>query len=281
MGDEFPRRAEPPGPQASPVSATSSGFEPIEQGLERAVSAPTLLVALDFDGTLAPLVDNPDQARMTAAARFAVEALAGLPATTIALVSGRGLANLREVAEADPRWWLIGSHGVELEGPADGGIVAVPTADPDELQALWDDFVAIADQFPGTWVETKPWGAALHTRSLDDSTEDTVRAMARQRIAQYGDALTTRLGHGIIESSLQSQNKGDGIEALRDHLQPEVTVFIGDDVTDEDAQAVLGSGDVGIRCGLGPTQARFFLPDVDAVADFLGRLAERRGAASP
>ncbi len=258
------------------MSIERSGFAPIDQGLERATNASRLLVALDFDGTLAPLVDNPDQARMTPAARNALDALAGLAATTVALVSGRGLANLREVSEADPRWWLIGSHGVELEGPADGGVVAVPTADVDDLQALWDDFTAIAQQFPDTWVETKPWGAALHTRSLDQETEQAVRAHARQRIAGYGDALTTRLGHGIIESSLQSQNKGDGIEALREHLRPDVTVFIGDDLTDEDAQAALGPDDVGIRCGLGPTRAAYFLPDVDAVADFLGQLTTAR-----
>ncbi|MDR9434448.1 trehalose-phosphatase [Pontimonas sp.] len=251
-------------------------YKPIEQALERAASAEPLLVALDFDGTLAPLVDVPDDARMTKAARAAVEALASAPETTLALVSGRGLANLREVSAADPRWWLIGSHGVELEGPADGGVVRVPTADPMERQAVWDAFVAIADAFPGAWVETKPWGAALHTRSLPAAQEDDIRHRARAAAASFGDALTTRLGHGIIECSLQSQNKGDGIEALRELLHPETTLFIGDDLTDEDAQAVLGPGDVGIRCGEGESVAPYFLADVDAVADFLASLAARR-----
>lgn len=253
-------------------------YAPIGQALERAATARPLLVALDFDGTLARLVDVPDDARMTAQARAAVEALAAAPETTVALVSGRGLANLRQVSEADPQWWLIGSHGVELEGPANGGVVQVPTADPMERQALWDDFVAIAEEFPGAWVETKPWGAALHTRSLPDAVEEEIRRKARDAIAPYGDGVTTRIGHGIIESSLQSQNKGDGIEALRDYLHPEATLFIGDDLTDEDAQAALGPGDVGIRCGEGDSVARYFLADVDAVAGFLSSLAAlRRG----
>lgn len=256
----------------------SADYAPIEQALERAATAKPLLVALDFDGTLAPLVDVPDDARMTARARAAVDALAAAPETAVALVSGRGLANLRQVSEADPQWWLIGSHGVELEGPADGGVVQVPTADPVERQALWDDFVAIAEAFPGAWVETKPWGAALHTRSLPATGEEEIRRRARDAIASYGDRVTTRLGHGIIEASLQSQNKGDGIEALRDYLHPDATLFIGDDLTDEDAQAVLGSGDVGIRCGEGDSLAQYFLADVDAVADFLTSLAvHRRG----
>lgn len=259
------------------MNTQSAGdFLPIADALHRATQAHTLLVALDFDGTLAPLVDNPDDARMTPPARAALDALSDMPAVTVALVSGRGLANLRDVSEADSRWWLIGSHGIEVEGPADGGVVQVPTADPDELQGLWDDFVAIANRHEGTWVETKPWGAALHTRALDADTEEQVRAEARTIIDTYGDALTTRLGHGIIESSLQSQTKGDGVDALRGHLDPDTTLFIGDDVTDEDAQAVLGPDDVGIRCGVGPTRARYFLPDTDAVAQFLTDLYHAR-----
>ncbi|AVG24514.1 trehalose 6-phosphate phosphatase [Pontimonas salivibrio] len=255
---------------------TDQNYAAIERALQRAATAKPLLVALDFDGTLAPLVDVPDDARMTAKARAAVEALAAAPQTTVALVSGRGLANLRQVSEADPKWWLIGSHGVELEGPANGGVVQVPTADPVERQALWDDFVAIAKAFPGAWVETKPWGAALHTRSLPADIEEEIRHKARAAITPYGERVTTRLGHGIIESSLQSQHKGDGIEALRQHLHPEATLFIGDDLTDEDAQAVLGPGDVGIRCGPGESMATYFLADVDAVADFLASVATLR-----
>ena len=136
-----------------------SGFDPIDEALERAVTAPKLLVALDFDGTLAPLVDNPDDARMTMAARLAVEALAGLSDTSVALVSGRGLAKPASGVRSRPQVvadWL--AHGVELEGPADGGVVAVPTADPDERQALWDDFVQVAERFPGTWVEPQTLG---------------------------------------------------------------------------------------------------------------------------
>jgi Trehalose-6-phosphatase len=70
--------------------------------MDAAVSATRLLVALDFDGTLAPLVDNPDDARMTPRARDALVRLAGAENTVVALVSGRGLANLRTVSEADP-----------------------------------------------------------------------------------------------------------------------------------------------------------------------------------
>jgi len=253
-----------------------TGFQPIAQAMEAAVAAPKLLIALDFDGTLAPLVDNPDDARMTSPAREALVRLAGTENTVVALVSGRGLANLRTVSEADPRWWLIGSHGIELEGPANGDVVAVPTANPDELQSLWDDFSEVATKYQGTWVETKPWGAAMHTRGVDASIEQQVQAEVREKIAPYGQALTTRLGHGIIESSLQSQTKADGLLALQGHVGPDVTVFAGDDRTDEDAMAVLGQSDIGIRVGEGTTHASYFLESAHDMADFLTELAEKR-----
>ena len=253
-----------------------TGFLSIAQAMDAAVAAPRLLVALDFDGTLAPLVDNPDDARMTPAARQALLRLAGSDNTVVALVSGRGLANLRMVSEADPRWWLIGSHGIELEGPANGGVEAVPTASPDNLQALWDDFSLVASKYQGTWVENKPWGAAMHTRGVDDPTEATVQAEIREKIAHYGEALTTRLGHGIIESSLQSQTKGDGLRTLQGHVDANVTVFAGDDQTDEDAMAVLGPSDIGIRVGEGPTAASYFLESAFEMADFLSELADKR-----
>ena len=252
-------------------------FRPLGAALETVSSASSLLVALDFDGTLAPLVDNPDDARMTAEARSALDMLTNAPGTTVALVSGRGLANLRVVSEADPRWWLIGSHGIELEGPVDGGVVAVPTADPADLQAVWDDFQDVAKAYPGTWVETKPWGAALHTRGVDAETEALVQAAAREKIVPYGDLLTTRRGHGMFESSLQSQNKGDVLRALQGHLSPAVTLFAGDDRTDEDAIAVLGPGDIGIRVGPGETAAEYFVEDAVQMAGFLSDLSAARG----
>ena len=250
----------------------------LQSALKALVDAPSLLIALDFDGVLAPLVDNPDDSRITPEGRAALEALTELAGVQVALVSGRGLANLRTVSQADERWWMVGSHGIEVEAPAHAGAISVPTANQGDLQAVWDDFVAVADQFPGTWVETKPWGAALHTRSLDSGTEEQVREAARERIARYGDALTTRLGHGIIESSLQSQTKGDGLTALMREIEPECTLFMGDDVTDEDALAVLGEGDVGIKVGLQPSVAPYRLETIPEVAEFLMQVAKGRRA---
>jgi len=77
----------------------------------------TVLIALDFDGTLAPLVDDPEDSRMMSASRDALEALTPLPGVVVALVSGRAIDSLLRVADPLKEWFLVGSHGIEIVPP--------------------------------------------------------------------------------------------------------------------------------------------------------------------
>lgn len=247
-----------------------------DEAMERLATAQPLLVALDFDGTLAHLVDNPDDARMTEVARRALENLERDAQTTIALVSGRGLDSLRVVAEPHPGWWLIGSHGMEVHEPGGNSTGQVEPEVRARRDALWAGFGAVAASFPGVWAEEKPWGVALHTRGVDREVEEQAQAAARTFVASHGSDLTTRMGHGILETALGSRHKGDGLHLLHAALTPSCTLFIGDDLTDEDALAVLGPQDVGIRVGSGDTRARYRLGNPDEVAEVLTELARRR-----
>jgi trehalose-phosphatase len=244
--------------------------------MERLVAARPLLVALDFDGTLAHLVDNPDDARMTREARRALEQLERDPDITIALVSGRGLDSLRVVAEPDPGWWLIGSHGMEVYEPGGATSGHVEPQVRARRDALWAGFGAVAASFPGVWAEEKPWGVALHTRGVEADVERRAQEAARAFVASQGPDLTTRTGHGILETALGSRHKGDGLHLLHSALHPSCTLFVGDDLTDEDALAVLGPQDVGIRVGSGDTRARYRLGTPDEVAALLMELAKLR-----
>lgn len=88
---------------------------PAEVALRDLATADSLLLALDFDGVLAPLQDDPSTSRMVPESASAIAALAGLPRTRVALVSGRDIATLRRLSEAPDSAWLIGSHGAEAE----------------------------------------------------------------------------------------------------------------------------------------------------------------------
>ena len=241
-------------------------------------AAKKILLALDFDGTLAHLVDNPDDARMTSEARDALNRLGADPGVVVALVSGRGATNLVDVSSPDQSWWVVGSHGIEVVEPGaspDSGLT------PEILvnrEKLWEQFGQIAKDFPGVWVEEKTWGSALHTRGVPAEVESDAHNTLRPVIDSWGDVLTTRTGHGILESSLGTATKGDGITRVAAAVSPDVVVFLGDDVTDEDGFAVLGDSDVGIKVGQGETRARYRIDGGPGeVAEFLVALADSRG----
>jgi trehalose 6-phosphate phosphatase len=98
-------------------SASDSGGLPADvmAALDAAAATRHLLVTSDFDGTLAPIVSNPADARPLPAAAAALSALAELPSTSVALISGRALSVLRELSGAPPTVHLVGSHGAEFD----------------------------------------------------------------------------------------------------------------------------------------------------------------------
>jgi trehalose 6-phosphate phosphatase len=248
----------------------------LDQALARLGSAATVLLALDFDGTLAHLVDNPDDARMLPASRVALTSLGSEPGVTVALVSGRGAKNLVEVSHPERNWWLIGSHGMEQVAPGEDPPEAPPAHLVDKRSALWADFARAAEGGEGVWVEKKTWGAALHTRGTAPDVEREAHERLRGIISSWADQVVTRTGHGLIESSLGTKTKGDGVGFLKTEVSPEVTLFMGDDRTDEDGFRALEPADVGVRVGGGETIAPFELAGPDEVAQFLAELARRR-----
>lgn len=235
----------------------------------------TLLVALDFDGTLAPLVDEPMSARMTAEARAAVTALAAAPDTHVAFVSGRSLADLREISEYDDASAILlaGSHGAELPLAAADGEAP---ADSDEVHALAAAAGRAVDGLAGVWVETKPFGFAVHTRLADAADAERAHAAVAEIVGAQAPDWRRRSGHDLTEYSMRAAGKDDAIARLRELTGATAVVFAGDDVTDEDALRSLGPGDLGIRVGAGETAAAMRVDDIQGLAAVLVALAHER-----
>jgi len=216
------------------------------------------LIALDFDGTLAPLVDDPMESRMLPEARSALLELGALRGISVALVSGRAIDSLRVVAEPSDDWYLVGSHGGEFVGPGEHHNYEVQSHVPQELDQA---FSAVVADHPGTRLERKAFGLAVHTRGVDSAVAARAEQAVRQQCEVFAERLRVRNGHGILECSVLEATKADGIIALREATGAEATLFAGDDETDEDAMAILGPGDVGIWIGEGPSSAKYRLPD--------------------
>lgn len=252
-----------------------------EDLLEPLARTPCLLVALDFDGTLSPLQNEPMDARMLPAARRSVEALAALPDTVVALVSGRSLRDLRVIAEHDDAspLWLAGSHGAEYWQPGIGAIE--PQEDAEEV-ALRDRLRGLAEEatrgMAGVWIEPKTFGLGVHTRRADAVTAEHANRVVDDLVRANAPAWRRRTGHNILEYAFRHEGKDTAVRTLRERTGATAVLFAGDDVTDEDAIRSLGRDDLGVRVGPGETAATVTVADIAAFADLLDVLARMRGA---
>jgi len=253
--------------------------EPLTGALRELARKPRLLVALDFDGTLAPEVDDPAAARALPEAREAVLRLAAAPRTRVALVSGRPIAGLEEVTEGLPdSIFLVGSHGAEIRLDAGTEFLPLQPREQAGLATLGEVLEGVAGEHEGIWVEHKPAGFALHTRLATKEDSRVARLVA---IREVGSALpdenvVVRDGRTTLEFAIRGTTKGDSIEHLRRVTGSDAVFFAGDDVTDEDAFAALGPDDVGLKSGTGQTVANFRVAGPAEVALALHRLADFR-----
>ena len=243
-------------------------------------AAERLLLALDFDGTLAPFVDSPQTARALPEAKAALDRLERLPDTWVAYVSGRPLAGLEEVTDADADALLIGSHGVEVRFGRDGVSLDLDEGERETLRRLGEVLRPLVEETPDAKLEVKPVGFGVHYRLLEPEAGRALVARASEAAASVSGELTIRDGKDIIEFSIRGANKGDGIERLREYTGATAVLFAGDDVTDEDGFAVLRprDGDVGVKVGDGDTAAQYRVADERAIATLLTLLAEARAA---
>lgn len=224
-----------------------------------------VLVALDFDGVLAPIVDEPSAARALPGTTDLLAALAEVEGVHVALVSGRALDSLRAAAElpTDSRLVLVGSHGAQL----DGVDLELDDVAAQHLSTLSTAFEQIAAHHPGVQVETKPAGVVLHTRRASRAAAGA--ATAAGLAAADGPGYHVTQGKEVVEVSVIETGKGIALQRLRDELGAVAVLYAGDDVTDENAFAVLGEGDVGIKVGEGETLAAWRVSDPTAMQSLL------------
>ncbi len=250
----------------------------LDDELERLARTERLLVALDVDGTLAPLGDRPMEVRMLPAARQAVTALAALPGTTVALVSGRTLPDLRVITEHtdDSPLLLAGSHGAEYWTPGEDGPAAGRDHDAARRDALTQRAEALVEDLAGAWIEPKTFGFAVHTRLAGAEATGAAQSAVDALVAAEAPGWRRRTGRDVIEYASTDEGKDTAVARLRKHTHATAVLFAGDDVTDEDALSSLQPGDLGVLVGDRPSHASVRVPDIPAFAVLLARLADLR-----
>lgn len=274
-------------PEAVRRSALPDALSSLPE-LTALIRARQALVCLDFDGTLADIVDDPAAAAPVAGACDVVQALAAR--CPVAILSGRDLADIRSRFTV-PGIWYAGCHGVQLVGP--DGVVHTTDEALDALPAIESataHLCAALHDIPGIRIEPKRFAVAVHYRNVAAQTVSTILAEVQRRASE--DGLCVTYGRKVIELRPDIHwDKGTALAWIRDRTHRTdhtVAFYLGDDVTDEDAFEAVRLAGVGIAVrhpedGDGVTAARFTLDGPEHVVEFLrlytARLALEQAAA--
>lgn len=219
-----------------------------------------LAVCLDVDGTLAPIVPNPHDARVPAPIRATLERLRQHPSVALIVVSGRGADDARRVVGTRVDW-TIANHGFEV-APGNGAAQPfAPNADRRKVRRAAQRVARAVRDLPGVRFEDKGWTLSVHFRQapyMEDAVWRQVRAAARGTGARlYG-------GKRVLEVRPPGTwNKGTALQRLLTQLYGRPwrattgVVFAGDDETDEHVFSVLDGRAMTIKVGAGRTRARY------------------------
>ena len=261
--------------ETCPIETLPDGIECL--GLVSRTPETRVAVFLDYDGTLSPIVEDPTAAVISAEMRQAVAKLA--EHCVVVVISGRDLEDVRERVGLDDLIYS-GSHGFAIAGP--DGLQRVSQEAGEFIPILDEAEKELRAQLravPGSYIERKQFSIAAHSRRVPENQRGEVEK-AVDRVAHAHPELRKTAGKMVFELQTRIDwDKGKAvlwlIEALELDPQTTLPIYIGDDVTDEDAFRVLPPQGIGlvVKGGCHPTAADYSLQDTEAVRDFLNRLA--------
>jgi trehalose 6-phosphate phosphatase len=227
-----------------------------------------LLVASDYDGVLARLRGEPSAAIPEPGVAEAIGRLAAVDGVTVALVSGRGVADLQATSGFTGPFRWVGSHGEEFDGPLAGELA-------DRRDALAAVLAPVVAEVDGARLEVKPASVAVHTRQVPDRA--AAAALLERARSLVDSSLTLKPGKEVLEVAVTDADKGTALRRLVTELGAAAAIYLGDDLTDEDGFRALGPDDVTIKIGDGDTAARYRVPDPAGALAVLRRLGDLLG----
>ncbi len=239
-------------------------------------SARESMLFLDYDGTLSPIVSDPAAAALVDGAAEALELVAAV--CPVAILSGRDLADIRSRVGI-PGIWYAGSHGFELTGPDgthhenEAAALSIPL-----LERAADELANGLAGIPGVRVEHKRFAVAVHYREVAPEHIGEIVSTTHKLGARAGLRVTS--GRMLVELRPDIDwDKGTTLAWIRDRIDPAgslLPIYIGDDLTDEDAFDAVHFDGIGIVVGHDEdgdrrTAAHFSLQSPDQVREFIQR----------
>jgi alpha,alpha-trehalase len=245
--------------------------------IEKRIRDREVVLYLDYDGTLTPIVSHPEDAHLSEAMRSLLMKLSNQ--CTIAVVSGRGLGDIKSRVGIKGIYYA-GSHGFEIEGP--GIKMEYDEAKPfiEKLDALETELKTALEGVKGAYVERKKYSIALHYRNVPEAQQSRFDQVADESLDRYPELRKT-LGKKVYELQPDLDwDKGKAIEWIGNALRVDRTVskgiYIGDDITDEDAFEAIQVHGIGVLVDGAETRetaAHYRLEGVEETQRFLEALS--------
>ncbi|RRS30021.1 MAG: beta-phosphoglucomutase [Epsilonproteobacteria bacterium (ex Lamellibrachia satsuma)] len=231
-----------------------------------------VVLFLDYDGTLTPIVAHPKDAHLSEAMRNMLIKLSNQ--CTLAVISGRGLNDIKSRVGIKGIYYA-GSHGYEIEGPS----IKMEYEDALEFVEIFDvleeELTRLLAKVEGALVERKKFSIALHYRNVSKSEVGLVEKAADEAVRKY-PKIRKNYGKKVYELQPDLEwNKGKALEWLMETLHIEKKgskiFYMGDDITDEDAFSAIKTYGIGILVGTqaGTTAAQYKLKNTDQTLRFL------------
>ena len=243
-----------------------------------------ILLFLDFDGTLTPIMDTPKKAVLSCRAKDLLRKLAVLFGASLVVISGRSLKDIKSRIGIK-KIVYVGNHGLEIEGPGLRAVFPVSKPVREMMRKIRAGLTRRLRDIRGVLVEDKGLTLSIHYRLVKMRDVHRVRDRVKEQTENYvvRKKLQLAAGKKVIEiKPYDSRDKGKFVtEYLRkrkrlfpkEKIQP---VYIGDDTTDEDAFNALRKNGLGIVVTSKKKKsfARYYVKDVNEVNRFLGFLVK-------
>jgi trehalose 6-phosphate phosphatase len=257
-----------------------SAFDLVPEWRRQREALGHMLIALDFDGTIAPIVPHPEDAQLLPEARPVLDALAARADTEIALISGRSLQDLmKRVAIKDV--YYAGNHGIEIHGPDLDDVVPGALDLRPRVQHFLAALEAALGDIPGIYLENKQLSLSVHYRMVDDEAEQRrIEETVQQVFDEHREGLRVTTGKRVREVRPDIDwHKGKALLYIIEEIEQVrgaqmLPMFVGDDKTDEDGFAALPPGGAGILVGPPETStaARSFVRTPEEAVSLLEQL---------
>ena len=243
---------------------------------QRITSATRVSLFLDFDGTLVPIEANPASPRLDSATAEALKELSSRDFVVTSVISGRAIEDLYARIRVDGLIYA-GNHGLQIFGRNLLFVEPRATARRQELERLCEELCVQLQPIKGAMVEFKGLTASVHYRKAAESDRPAIETAVRAAVARVGNLFRLNRGKKVFEILPRTAwHKGAAVGWINDHLGEEervLSIYLGDDTSDEDAFCMLPDA-VTVKVGpAGATCARHRLPDPGAVHGFLLWLA--------